>query len=88
MPFGFPSEKAFSFAGIPTMHAIRKGQVRWVAKGAPLAHRQFHPHNFRSSRVVAMITDPVDAALALFATEPTNAVAAPIPWLAPVITAT
>jgi hypothetical protein len=23
------------------MHAIRKGQVRWVAKGDPVAQRQF-----------------------------------------------
>ena len=23
------------------MHAIRKGQVRWVAKGDPMAQRQF-----------------------------------------------
>jgi len=27
--------------GYEAMHAIRKGQVRWVAKGDPLAHRQF-----------------------------------------------
>jgi len=27
--------------GYEAMHAIRKGQVRWVAKGDPLAQRQF-----------------------------------------------
>lgn len=27
--------------GYEAMHAIRKGQVRWVAKGDPVAHRQF-----------------------------------------------
>jgi len=27
--------------GYEAMHAIRKGQVRWVAKGDPVAQRQF-----------------------------------------------
>jgi transposase-like protein len=27
--------------GYAAMHAIRKGQVRWVAKGDPIAQRQF-----------------------------------------------
>jgi hypothetical protein len=27
--------------GYEAMHAIRKGQVRWVAKGDPIAQRQF-----------------------------------------------
>ena len=27
--------------GYEAMHAIRKGQVRWVAKGDPMAQRQF-----------------------------------------------
>ena len=27
--------------GYEAMHAIRKGQVRWVAKGDPIAERQF-----------------------------------------------
>jgi len=27
--------------GYEAMHAIRKGQTRWVAKGDPVAQRQF-----------------------------------------------
>ena len=27
--------------GYEAMHAIRKGQIRWVAKGDPVAQRQF-----------------------------------------------
>jgi transposase, IS6 family len=27
--------------GYEAMHAIRKGQVRWLAKGDPIAQRQF-----------------------------------------------
>jgi IS6 family transposase len=30
-----------TIAGYQAMHAIRKGQVRWVAKGDPVAQRQF-----------------------------------------------
>ena len=30
-----------TIAGYEAMHAIRKGQVRWVAKGDPVAQRQF-----------------------------------------------
>jgi len=32
--------------GYEAMHAIRKGQVRWVAKGDPVGQRQFIPTIF------------------------------------------
>ena len=32
--------------GYEAMHAIRKGQIRWVAKGDPIAQRQFIPTIF------------------------------------------
>ncbi len=30
-----------TIAGYKAMHAIRKGQVRWVSKGDPVGQRQF-----------------------------------------------
>jgi transposase-like protein len=41
--FGFRSvEGAWrTIEGYEAMHAIRKGQVRWVAKGDPVGQRQF-----------------------------------------------
>jgi hypothetical protein len=30
------------------MHAIRKGQIRWVAKGDPCSAASIYPHHFRS----------------------------------------
>jgi transposase-like protein len=41
--FGFRSVEGAcrTIAGYEAMHAIRKGQVRWVAKGDAVAQRQF-----------------------------------------------
>ena len=46
-----------TIAGYEAMHAIRKGQVRWVAKGDAVAQRQFihtssaSPHSSRRARM-------------------------------------
>jgi hypothetical protein len=43
------------------MHAIRKGQVRWVAKGDPVAQRPFIHTIFgiaRSSRQLRTVASP------------------------------
>jgi transposase-like protein len=40
---GFPSAEGAwrTIEGYEAMQAVRKGQVRWVAKGDPVARRQF-----------------------------------------------
>jgi transposase-like protein len=48
--------------GYEAMHANRKGQVRWVAKGDPVAQREIHPHNLRH-RCVASPPGTHDLAL-------------------------
>ena len=35
------SDRSRALEGYEAMHAIRKGQVRWVTKGDPVAQRQF-----------------------------------------------
>jgi hypothetical protein len=42
------------------MHAIRKGQVRWVAKGDPVAQRQFIHSIFEVFCEVSPTRDPVN----------------------------
>jgi hypothetical protein len=38
---GYKQIEYFDHTVYEAMHAIRKGQVRWVAKGDPVGQRQF-----------------------------------------------
>jgi len=51
------------------MHAIRKGQIRWVAKGDPVGQRQFI-HTIFDIALMPPSTHAVASARLLFATEP------------------
>jgi transposase-like protein len=59
--------------GYEAMHAIRKGQVRWVGKADPVSPAPIHPHNLRHRRIAFgwPVTSPPLHAL-LFATEPSR----------------
>ena len=62
--------------GYEAMHAIRKGQVRWVAKGDPVAQRQFIQTIFGIAAYLPAGTHALDSPFSLFATEPIRALAA------------
>jgi hypothetical protein len=56
--------------GYEAMHAIRKGQVRWVAKGDAVAQHQFIHAIFGIAAEIPPSTHAVASARLLFATKP------------------
>ncbi len=56
--------------GYEAMHAILKGQVRWVAKGDPIARREFIHSILVSLRSSSLADAHPSAPLRYFATEP------------------